>query len=137
MTLSPPLGSQERPEDRIRRRHEEYYRAARRFRLLYYITRLVGGISAAILPFVVHPAPQIAISLSIVIIMMTVIDTVFSPKERYKSLSRATDLLFVANLKAQGRYREFEEQLNIILTTEDQQMLQLLGLDEMLSRLKE
>jgi len=63
-----------------------------------------------------------------------VFDTVFNPKERWKSLSRATDLLYVTALKKAGKYQEFEDQLKIILSTEDQKMLELIGLDEIIKK---
>jgi hypothetical protein len=123
-----PLRDNERPEDRIRQKHNEYYLASRRYKILYYATRLVGGLCAGILPFVVYTAPAVATGLAIAIVVVTVCDSVFSPKERWKTNSRASDLLYVADLKKNGKYKEFEEALNIIITTEDEQMLQLLGL---------
>ena len=129
-----PLRLLERPEDRIRQKHQEYYKAGKRYQFLYYFTRLLGGLCAGILPFVVHSAPAVATGLSVVIVVVTVFDTVFNPKERWKTNSRASDLLFVAQLKKQGRYEELKEALTIILSTEQQQMLQLLGLDEVIHK---
>lgn len=122
----------ESPEDRIKKKHDEYYRLARRFRFLYYSTRLAAGLSAGVLPFVISSMPGVATVLSIVVVVITVVDTVFSPKERWKTYSRATDLLYVAQLKKAGKFDEFEEALKIILTTEEQQTFQLLGLDEVI-----
>ena len=133
----PPIAPDENPKDRIWKKHYEYYAAAKRYRLLYYTTRLVAGLCAGILPFVISPAPAVAISLSIAIVVATLIDNVFVPRERWRSLSRATDLLYVAYLKKQGKYEEFAESLKIILTTEDQQMLELLGLDDVIRKAKE
>jgi hypothetical protein len=127
----------EDPKDRIQKKHNEYYAAARRYQLLYYTTRLVAGLCAGILPFVISTAPAVAISLSIAIVVATVIDTIFGPRERWRSLSRATDLLYVTDLKKQGKYEEFAESLKIILTTEDQQMLELLGLNDVIRKAKE
>lgn len=133
----PPTEPDEDPRDRIRKKHNEYYAAARLYRLLYYTTRLVAGLCAGILPFVISTAPAVAISLSIAIVIATVLDTVFVPRERWKSLSRATDLLYVADLKKQGKFEEFAESLKIILTTEDEQMLELLGLDDVIQKAKD
>ena len=132
--LMPPMEPDERPEDRIRKKHNQYYIAGRRYRFLYYATRLIGGLCAGTLPFVVYSAPTIATSLSIVIVVVTVADAVFSPKELWKSNSRASDLLYIADLKRQGKFKEFEEALNVILTNEDEQMLRLMGLDEVMKK---
>ena len=134
--MTQPLGPDERPEDRIRDKHKEYYAASKRFRALYYATRLLGGLCAGVLPFVVYSSPPVATVLAITIVVVTVFDTVFNPKDRWRTTSRASDLLFIADVKKKGNYAELEEALNIILSTEDQQMLQLLGLDEVIHKAK-
>ena len=134
--LMAPRGLGESPGKRIRQKHQEYYDAGVRYRFLYYSTRIIGGLAAGILPFVVYPSPAVATGLSIVIVVMTVVDTVFAPKENWKTNSRASDLLYIADLKKDGKYKEYKEQLDIILSKEDQQMLQLLGLDEVIKKAK-
>jgi hypothetical protein len=76
-----PLEPHERPEDRIRSKHKEYHAAAKRYRLLYYGTRLIGGLCAGILPFVVYSSPSAATALSVAIVVVTVFDVVFNPKD--------------------------------------------------------
>jgi hypothetical protein len=39
-------------------------------------------------------------------------------------------------LKKQGRYEELREALDVILSTEDQMMMKLLGLDEVIHKAK-
>ena len=123
----------ENPKDQIRKKHNEYYAEAQRYRFLYYTTRLVAGLCAGLLPFVISSAPAVATGFSIA----TVIDAVLGPQERWRALSLATDLLYVAELKKQGKYEEFAESLKIILTTEDQQMFELLGLDDVIQKAKD
>lgn len=80
MMLAPEPG--ERPEDRIRKKHGNHYRAARIYKGLYYGTRLVGGLCAGILPFVVYSIPGVATGLSVAIVVVTVLDMVFNPQEK-------------------------------------------------------
>jgi hypothetical protein len=135
--LIPPAKPGETAQDVIAKKHQQYYSSGQRYKILYYATRLMAGLCAGILPFVVSTRPGLATGLSIAIVVVTVFDTVFNPKEKWKTLSRATDLLYVADLKRQGKYKEFEEALTVILSTEEQQMLQLLGLDEVIKKAKE
>jgi hypothetical protein len=132
--LTRPPRLSEVAQDLIREKHASYYKAGLYYRFLYYATRLLAGLCAAILPFVVSSMPAVATGLSITIVVVTVFDTVFNPKEKWKTMSRATDLLYVAELKRQGKYEEFKEALTIILSAEEQQMLQLLGLDEVIKK---
>jgi hypothetical protein len=136
MRTMAPLGRDERPEDRIRKKHQGYADASLFYKFLYYATRLAAGLCAAILPFVVYSAPPVATGLSIAIAVITVFDAVFDPKDQWKRNSRTSDLLYVADLKKQGRYDEFKETLDIILTAEDQEMIQLIGMDEVIRRAK-
>lgn len=134
--MQDPFRPGESLESRIQAKHNQYTAAAKFYRFLYYSTRLIGGLCAAILPFVVSSNPSVATCFSIAIAVTVVIDMVFSPKERWKSYSRATDLLFVADLKRRGQMDEFQEQINIILSTEDQQLLDLLELDKVIRNQK-
>jgi len=125
------------PLDIIRQKHTEYYAAAKRFKFIYYATRFIGGLSACVLPFVVKSNPGFATVLAIVTAVMTVFDTVFSPKDKYANLSRSTDLLHVAELKRQGKYTEYKELLDIIIGTEEKHLLKLVGMDEVLKTARE
>ena len=124
-----------RPEDQILKKHKEYYRAAKKYRTLYYATRIIAGLFAGILPFVIRTRPNVATGLSIGIVIATLIDNIWRPKERWKYLSRATDLLYVAQLKKNGKYEEFKEQLEIIMSTEDHEMLELLEIDDVMKNI--
>ena len=138
LLASRPLRPDDSLEDVIREKHNEYYRGARRYRILYYVTRLAGGLAAGVLPFVISSAPDIATGLAMAIVIITVLDTVFSPKERWKTMSRATDLLFLAQVKKLNlRTDEFMTQINIILSTEDRQILTLLGLEDVIGKAKD
>lgn len=120
----------------IEAKHEDYTKACIRYRSLYYITRLCAGLSAGILPFVVHSRPNIAIALSIAVVAATVLDSVFNPKDKWKTFSRATDLLAIARLKAAGEYDQYANQLSILSATENAHLQQLVNLDEMLEQTK-
>lgn len=52
-------------------------------------------------------------------------------------MSRATDLLYVAELKRRGEYTAVAEQLKIILTTEDKMLLNLLDLQSVIQKGKD
>src|SRR6266508_4411916 len=87
-------------------KHQEYARSARWNRRLYYTTRVVAGLCAGFLPFVVGSAPSVATLLSIVIVVVTVFDLVFSPKDKWQLFSRAADLLAIESLRKAGEYDE-------------------------------
>ncbi|MDQ8205385.1 DUF4231 domain-containing protein [Pelagicoccus sp. SDUM812003] len=118
----------------IEKKHEDYTKACIRYRNLYYFTRLCAGLSAGILPFVVHSSPNIAIGLSIAVVVATVLDSVFNPKDKWKTFSRATDLLAIARLKASGEYDKYANQLSILAATENAHLEQLVNLDEIIEQ---
>lgn len=120
----------------IEKKHEDYTKACIRYRNLYYFTRLCASMSAGILPFVVHSSPTTAIALSIAVVTAKVLGTVFNPKDKWKTFSRATDLLAIARIKASGEYDKYASQLNILAATENAHLEQLVNLDEILQQNK-
>ena len=114
-------------------KHREYYRSALCYRTLYYGTRLFAGISAGSLPFVIHTSATIATALSLIIVAATVLDVVFSPKDRWALFSKGTDLLFLAQLKASGQSKEWEDALEAMQQTEWASLQQTTNLRDMLA----
>jgi hypothetical protein len=55
-----------------------------------------------------------------IVVLATVLDAVFNPRERHKSLSMTCHLLYIADLKRQGRYEDFRESLALFLNAEEQ-----------------
>lgn len=108
----------------IRERHAALAHTARLYRWLYHATRLVAGLSAGLLPFVVSQNAILASALSIIVVVAVVVDTVFNPKERAKSLTIACHLLYIADLKRQGRYEDFKESLDVFMNAEEARELQ-------------
>lgn len=121
----------------IRDKYQGYLRGSRLHRILYVATRLLAGLSAALLPFVVGTMPVVATSLSAVVVICIVIDTVFDPKGKWALYSRATDLLAIAELKRRGEYDDYKAALEILLTTEQQALSGLKGLEEVLSKVEQ
>jgi hypothetical protein len=113
-------------------KHNEYFRCAKKYRRLYYATRLCAGLSAGLLPFVVRTSPNTAILLSILIVLATVIDSVFVPKDRWALYSKATDLLAAAQLRASGQYEQWEAALKAIEQTESAALRQLGGIRDLI-----
>jgi len=99
-------------------KHHEYYMKAKYYSYLYYVTRLATGFSAAALPFVVGQHPQLATVLSGIIATLTVVDIVYSPKDRWTICSKATDLIVIAIIKLGGDYKKYESLLEPLLATE-------------------
>lgn len=66
--------------------------------------------------------------------MVTVLDTVPSPKDRWALFSRASDILALAQIKSKGDYEQHKEAIDAILSTENAALLQVIGLQELLDR---
>jgi hypothetical protein len=118
--------------DLIEKKHSEYLRLSNVFRWLYYTTRLIGGLSAGLLPFFLYSHPPLAMGLSIAVVVVTVFDFVFSPKDRWQLYSKATDLLTIEGFKRHGVYDSHEGWLNILVNTEDLSLSKLREIEQTL-----
>jgi hypothetical protein len=124
----------------VEEKHIEYVEKAKRYAVFYYTTRLLAGLSAAILPFIVGRTGTQGLStaLSIIIIIVTVFDLVFSPKDRWALFSKATDLLTVAKVKAldEAEYAKYKEALDTLLNTESANLAQVINLNDLVSKIE-
>ena len=126
-----------RAEWLIRQKHDEYAAASRRYRGLYYALRLSAGLSAGFLPFVVSTVPVLATVLSATIVVVTVVDMVFNPKDRWKLFSRTADLLTMERLKRTGEYKGYESLLSLLTSTESAKLESLVTLEEVTKKANE
>jgi Protein of unknown function (DUF4231) len=126
-----------RAEVLVQTKHDEYAKLCRRYRFLYYLLRLLAGLSAALLPFVVSSVPTIATALSIIIVITTVIDMIFNPRDRWKLYSRAADLLTIERLKRSGEYLGYESLLSLLTTTESAKLESLVTLEDVTKKAKD
>jgi hypothetical protein len=70
------------------------------YRALYVLTRLVAGLSAGLLPFVVSSWPRISLALSVCIVVAVVLDRVFTPRTNLElNLVAEQKLLELINVK--------------------------------------
>lgn len=127
----------------VEEKHQEYLVKAKRYALAYYVTRLSAGLSAGLLPFTLqYVGPtgsllqRLPMALSIVIVVATVFDLVFGPKEKWILYSKATDLLAIAVLKAMGQYERYAESLDLILTTESAALQNIMNLNELVAKIE-
>ncbi len=118
-------------------KHTEYAKSAKVYRAMYYTARLVAGLSAGLLPFVVGTSVAVATGLSVAIVVVTVFDLVFAPKDKWKLYSRAADLLTMQRLKDAGEFEQCKEMLNLLVATENAKLEQLVNLDELLSKVNQ
>lgn len=132
-SLTPPTTDIDRM---INDKHHEYLKKARLYSKLYYTTRILAGVSAAILPFIIGKSQTWATILAIIIAVLTVFDSVFSPKDKWVLYSKATDMLSLAMMKARGEYEMNKEIVDVILQTETGNLQQLVGLQELLERVE-
>jgi len=123
-------------EHLVHDKHCEYYRKAVFFSIFYYMSRLSVGISAVLLPFVLRTSQYWATVLSIIVLIMTVLDQVFAPKEKWVLYSKATDMFAVARFKAKGQYEENKDLVDLITQTETGKLQQLVGLSELIAKVK-
>ena len=129
MPLTTPI------EELVEKKHSEYLKKAKLFSISYYAIRLMAGLSAALLPFTIRTSVLWSTIFSVVTVMVTVLDLVFAPKDRWVLYSKATDLLAVAKIKARGDYEEHKEALEIITQTETANLQQLINLDDLVSKI--
>jgi hypothetical protein len=122
------------PEDLVEEKHNEYIRKAKWYSYLYYTTRIAAGLSAALLPFTVRSSVDWSTTFSIIIVVTTVLDLTLSPKDRWITHSKATDLLTIARLKADGNYEKYKEALDIIAQTESANLQRLADLDSLVDK---
>jgi hypothetical protein len=120
----------------INAKHAQYVAKARLYAASYYTTRLLAGLSACLLPFVVGYSKTWATALAIVVAVTTVFDQVFSPKDRWVLFSKATDMIALARIKATGDYDKYKDVLDVILQTETGNLQQLMGLQELVDSVK-
>ena len=132
MTASSFKGNDTSTETLINSKHREYSPKATLFQWLYYSTRLITGLSAGILPFVIGNDTKWATVLSLTIVVMTVLDTVLSPKDKWALYSKASDYLTVGRLKIGGEYEKYKELIDIMFETESKSLDQLVSLNKVI-----
>ena len=130
-------GNKSRLEARIDEKQQSYFQSASRYKILYYGARLLVGISAGLLPFFVTWNPSIAVSLSVLVVIGTVVDSVFTPHAKWKTFSRASDLLFLFEAKSSGEYDRFAEAIDVILETESKAVSELLDVRSLVETAKQ
>jgi hypothetical protein len=89
-------------------------------------------LSAGLLPFVVGNDTKWATALSLTIVVMTVLDTVLSPKDKWALFSKASDYLTVGRLKVSGEYEKYKELIDILFETESKSLEQLVSLNKVI-----
>lgn len=116
------------PESLIEAKRKQYYRAAIINKYLYYVTRLIVAICAAILPLIIKNNPDLAEIMSICIVISIAIDMVIKPKEKWARMSRNTDLLYLEMVRRKKSLDEFEKEIQIVLNAEDEEVLNLVDI---------
>lgn len=129
-------GTQASVENLISEKYKEYRRGSQKYRILYYLLRSIAGLSAALLPFVVSNNTTIATGLSLAIVITTVIDLIFNPKDQWQLNSEATDNLTVEKLKKDGKYEEYQKLIDILVKTESAKLQRLIGQKALLDEIQ-
>ena len=119
-------GATSRLERRVIQKQQNYFDLANRYKTLYYGVRLCVGFAAGLLPFFVTWNPTVAIVLSVAVVIGTVLDSVLTPHAKWKTFSRASDLLFLIEAKESGDYEKFSGAIEVILETESKAVSELL-----------
>lgn len=130
------LDSESRLEARIDEKRQSYFTSASRYKLLYYSVRLLVGVAAGLLPFFVTWNSGAAVFLSVLVVVGTVLDSVFTPHAKWKTFSRASDLLFLFEAKASSEYDRFAEAIDVILETESKAVSELLDVNSLVETVK-
>ncbi len=135
----PPGLSQDKPSqsgnaiDRlIYEKHLSYLRLSRWCAGTYYCTRVVAGLSSALLPFVVASYHQLATALAIAVAVTVALDSIFKPREKWQLYSKATDMLAIAEAKRAGEYEKSKDLLDILMATEAAKLDRLVELKDLI-----
>lgn len=128
---------QERVDKLVTTRHASYYNQANAHALFYYILRVTAGLAAGALPFaVVTGCEAFAITLSLVVMVTTVLDLVFNPKDRWLLFSGANRSLTRARLDAEDQYEPNRKVLDIVLATEAGILRHIMNADDLLNQVR-
>lgn len=115
---------------RIAAQQLRYYNRSLLFKGLYFGVRIVAVASSGLLPFFVTSAPSIAIALSVLVVLSTSIDSVFTPYQKWKHLSRVADLLFLWEAKRQSDFDDYKDAVEILLDAEQNSIGELVDLSQ-------
>lgn len=128
-----------KPEKVINDKFLSYQKKAIQYKWLFYLNRSIGGLSAGILPFIVtNPALSIfSIILSVIIVIITTFDLIFTPKDKWKLYSQACDLILIWHLKQNKKYEDYKDILDTIVDTEVKLLEKLSDLNSLLGDKKE
>lgn len=121
----------------VQHKNREYARASRVYRRLYYTLRVAAGLSAGLLPFVVATFPIAATTLSVIIVVATVLDMVFNPKDRWQLFSRASDALTLERFKHSGDDKGYETLLAFLVAMESAKLDNLVSLQDVMKKAKD
>ena len=139
VTFAPHEGGTGNPADQmmgiVKEKHRRYATLTKRYCLFYDLTRLSAGLGAGLLPFTLQ-SPPVPTIISAVIVVTTVLDVVFNPKNRWGLYSQATDLIALAMLKSSGHYDKLGEPFSVILRTEEAIGQTVTNLEDMVKRIK-
>lgn len=131
--LLPPL-SKSKISDLIRQKHKHYATLAKRYCALYYTTRLMVTLAAGLLPFILSNV-IFSTTLSVIVVIGSVIDVVFNPKDKWKLFAKATNMITVAGLKNSGEYEKYIDELSILKETEDAHLEQATDIRKLLDEI--
>ncbi|OUJ66854.1 hypothetical protein BXP70_28980 [Hymenobacter crusticola] len=124
------------PKAIIQFKMKEYHRSGMIYQIIYYSTRLLAALAAGLLPFLVGKPENVLWSqtLSIVIVIVTVVDSVFNPREKWIMYSNASDALSEATLKQDPDYIANQEAIKKILDTESAKLNHTVTLEEVVDK---
>jgi hypothetical protein len=117
-------------------RHQKYADDAEFYKRAYYASRVLAGLGACLLPFIV-PYSQIgATILAGIVAVVTVLDTIYVPRDQWKRCSMASNRLWVEEIRERGEYEKYKARIEEILRAESEELQLLIGLQQMLDQIK-
>jgi len=134
--LMAPLGPNRSIEDELNRKHAAYVKKAIFFKYLYYTTRIVAGLAAALLPFIVPYSQILSTIVAAIVAIVTVFDTVLVPRDKWKLFSRTSDQLWLRQVQERGEYEKYKDRIDEILRAEAEDLQALASLQDVLDQLK-
>jgi hypothetical protein len=93
-------------------------------------------VSATLLPFVVAFSQIFATALAAIVAVVTILDTIFVPREKWKLYSRTSDRMWVEQIRARGEYEKYKDRIEEILSAESENIEFQTGLKEMLDQIQ-
>lgn len=123
--------------DLLLNKQQTYYWRPQYFKFMFYSLRVIVGVGAAMIPFAIFYSTTMALIISAMVSLSTTVDAIFAPKDKWQLYSRASDQLWVLQIRESGQYDQYKDRIEEILRTEGAEVDMINSLQAMLNDIKD